>query len=196
MPHPEANRWDEKYRRESDFWLEMEPRWLLTSFVHLFQKEGRALDAACGVGINAIFLAQHGLRVFGIDISEFALRLANERAQELGFPIETIVADLSKPWLPAEYFDVIINFHFLERATFPVYCQALKPGGLVLFDTFTSRSNTVKSPTYYLQPEELRHSFQDFEIIHYAEEILVSGRSHEERGVAQLVARKPAPNQG
>jgi len=191
MPNPAADRWNEKYRRESDLWLERETRQLLTSFVHLLPDRGRALDAACGVGTNAIFLAENGLNVIGIDISEYALRLALRRAKKLGYSIEVAVADLSHPWLPGEYFDVITNFHFLERAAIPVYRQSLKPGGLILFDTFMATRNAANTPGYYLAPGELLHLFDEFEIIHYAEESLEASQSHGERGAAQLVARKP-----
>ena len=191
MPNPAADRWNEKYRRESDLWLEREPRQLLTSFVHLLPDRGRALDAACGVGTNAIFLAENGLNVIGIDISEHALRLALRRAKKLGYSIEVAVADLSHPWLPGEYFDVITNFHFLERATIPVYRQALKPGALIFFDTFTTVRDTINSPEYYLSPGELRDWFHDYEILHYVEKPMVSSKTHGKRGAAQIVARKP-----
>ena len=195
MPNPKADHWNEKYERESELWLGMEPRRLLVSFIGQIPKKGLALDAACGVGINAVYLAKHGLKVFGIDISEYALRLARGMIKDLGYPVEFAVADLSQPWLPDEFFNVITNFHFLERAAIPVYRQALKPGGLILFDTFMARSKTVDSPGYYLEPGELKHLFEGFEIIHYAESILEPSRSHGKRGAAQIVARKPAAAQ-
>ena len=191
MPHPEAQRWDARYQRESDFWLKLEPRQLLTSNAHLLPAEGRALDAACGVAINALFLAQHGLRTFALDISEYALRLAKQRARNLNLALEAAVTDLSNPWLPADYFDVILNFHFLERATIPVYRQALKPGGLIFFDTFSKRRDRNDNPVYYLDHGELKGWFHDFEIIHYAENDLLPRENHSERGLAQLIARKP-----
>jgi len=191
MPHPEAQRWDARYQRESNFWLKLEPRQLLTSNAHLLPAEGRALDAACGVAINALFLAQHGLRTFALDISEYALRLAKHRARYLNLVLEAAVTDLSNPWLPADYFDVILNFHFLERATILVYRQALKPGGLIFFDTFSKRRDRNDNPVYYLDHGELKGWFHDFEIIHYAENDLLPSENHSERGLAQLIARKP-----
>jgi SAM-dependent methyltransferase len=191
MPHPDAQRWDARYQRESDFWLELEPRQLLTSNAHLLPAEGRALDAACGVAINALFLAQHGLRTFALDISEYALRLAKQRARNLHLALEAAVTDLANPWLPAAHFEVIINFHFLERGTIPVYRQALKPGGLIFFDTFSKSGDRNDSPAYYLDPGELKGWFHDFEIIHYAENDLFPSVNHSKRGLAQLIARKP-----
>ncbi|MFL7891876.1 MAG: class I SAM-dependent methyltransferase [Anaerolineales bacterium] len=192
MSNPKSDKWNEKYRLERDFWMQLEPRQLLTSFIHLVPKKGRALEAACGVGVNAIYLAQHGLRVFGLDISEYALKLAMEKAKNDGCAIELAVVDLSKPWLPAQFFDVITNFHFLERAAIPVFRQALKPGGLILFETFAAASIAQANPSYYLEPGELKLSFQGFEIIHSAEGVVQPGRSHGERRISQLVARKPA----
>jgi SAM-dependent methyltransferase len=191
MPHPNAQRWDERYQRERDFWLERKPRQLLTAYAHLLPAEGRALDAACGVAINALFLAQHGLRTFALDISEYALRLAKQRASSYGLPLEAAVIDLSNPWLPAAHFEVIVNFHFLERGTIPVYRQALKSGGLIFFDTFSKRGERNDNPVYYLDPGELIGWFHNFEIIHYAENDLIPSVNHSKRGIAQLIARKP-----
>lgn len=191
MPHPDAQRWDDRYQSERDFWLERKPRQLLTSNAHLLPAEGRALDAACGVAINALFLAQHGLRTFALDISEYALRLAKQRARNLNLALEAAVTDLANPWLPAAHFEVIVNFHFLERGTIPVYRQALTSGGLIFFDTFSKRGERNDSPVYYLDPGELRGWFHDFEIIHYSENDLIPSVNHSKRGIAQLIARKP-----
>ena len=191
MSPSKAEHWDERYQRERDFWLERQPRQLLKSFAHLLPSEGRALDAASGMAINGLFLAQHGLKVFALDISEYALNLARQRARSEETILEAAVYDLSNPWLPAAYFNVILNFHFLERAAIPVYRQALTPGGLIFFDTYVRLNDREDIPIYYLEPGELLSGFEGFEVIHYAEEFLPQSESHGERGIAQLVARKP-----
>lgn len=191
MPNPAAVRWDERYQRESDFWLERQPRQLLTTYAHLLPASGRALDAASGVAINGLYLAKLGLQVFALDISEIALKLAVQRASSIGVSLAAAVTDLSQTWLPTEHFKVIVNFHFLERATIPVYRRAIEPGGLLFFDTFTKRAVQPDTPDYYLDPGELRSWFQDFEIIYYSEQELDPSEHHPERGLAQLVARKP-----
>lgn len=191
MPNPESQRWDAKYQDERNFWLDQEPRQLLTSFAHLLPLTGRALDVACGVGTSALFLAEHGLKTFALDISEYALHLAKQRARSLNLELEAAVIDLSNPWLPADYFNVILNFHFLERATFPVFRKALKSGGLIFFDTFSKRQNRNNIPDYYLDPGELSRWFSDFETIHYSEYDQPSSENRTERSLAQLIARKP-----
>jgi len=192
MANPVADHWNDKYQQERSLWLEMEPRHLLVSFIDLVPNKGLALDAACGVGINAIYLANHGLRVIGIDISEYALRLAMKQVKSLDHAIDFIVADLSHPWLPDEHFDLITNFHFLERGAIPVYRKALRQGGLIMFDTFMVTDKTVDSPNYYLKPGELKNMFKGFEIIHYSEEERQPTQNRGARGTAQIVARKPA----
>lgn len=191
MPHPEAKRWDERYKRERTQWLEREPRRLLTSYSHLLPVEGRALDAAGGVGASGLYLAYLGMRVFALDISEFALRLAKQRARVENLHFEAAVYDLSSPWLPPEFFRVILNFHFLERATIPVFSQALTPGGLIFFETFIRVGESQDKLGYYLEPGELLSKFTDYEIIHHSENTKRFSETHGERGIAQLIARKP-----
>jgi tellurite methyltransferase len=191
MSQPEAEHWNERYQLERDLWIAREPRQLLRSYAHLLPRNGRALDAASGMGINAQFLIQHGLRVFALDISEYALKQAKKNAPSTETPLYAAVYDLSNPWFPPAYFDVIINFHFLERSTIPAYRQALTPGGLIFFDTFVRLHEREDIPKYYLEPDELLEYFRDYKIIHYGEITLPPSESHEERGLAQLVARKP-----
>jgi tellurite methyltransferase len=191
LHNPEADHWNEKYRRESELWLGMEPRQLLVSFIDRLPTAGLALDAACGVGINAICMAEHGLRVVGFDISGYALHLAQMKAKHAGLPVVFAVMDMGKLWLPEDKFDVITNFHFLVRGAIPVYQKALKSGGLMLFDTFMANKSNIDTPEYYLEPGELRDLFDGFEIIHYEEYARQPSRNHGARGSAKLVARKP-----
>lgn len=190
MTQSEAQHWDERYQREHKFWLERKPRQLLTSHAHLLPDKGFGLDAASGVGINGQFLAEHGLRVLALDISEYALRLAIRRAKMEGYAMEAVVLDLSFPWLPEKCFDVILNFHFLKRAAIPVFRQALAPGGLIFFETYFNLEEIKEVANYYLNPGELINHFQDFEIIYHADEILPPGDTHPARGLAKLIARK------
>ncbi len=96
------------------------------------------------------------------------------------------------PWLPAAYFDVILNLYFLSRPLWEHYRKALKPGGLLFFETYLSERGN--DPARYLKSQELRRNFEDWEIIHYLE---VERQVHSRSGVdgmrwsAQLVARKP-----
>lgn len=189
-PHPDAARWDARYQDNSQPWLPREPRQLLVDYAHLLPASGLALDAACGVGANGHFLAQRGLRVIALDISLIALRMAVQWGRVHACPLEAAVYDLSTAWLPPERFEVILNFHFLERACIPVFKQALKPGGLIYFETFLRPEPDPEYQARYLEPGELRIIFQDYQILHYAENLLPAKQNGYDVGMAQLVGRK------
>ena len=188
--HPDAIKWNGRYQTEGHQRQLASPSQLLQAFVHLLPKTGVVLDAAAGVGTNALFVAQQGIQVIALDISEVGLRLLRQQARALGARVDTAVFNLTQPYFPPKCVDAILNFRFLERATFAAYRQALRPGGLLLFETFVHVGNG-EVPAYFLQPSELLHAFADFEVIHYAETAVSGHRSGNMRHVAQLIARKP-----
>jgi tellurite methyltransferase len=188
--HPDATRWNQRYSEDGCNWQERRPRRLLVEFAHLLPDRGLALDAAAGVALHGLFLTEHGLHVIALDVSEVGLRLAQESAKKRGLWLETAVLDLAQPWLPANYFDVIVNFRFLERATFPVYRQALKPDGLLFFETFVKIDPQGNYPDHYLNPGELRAAFAHFTIIHHGQTEILDDQSRLIKMTEHLVARK------
>jgi tellurite methyltransferase len=186
MNHPDSIKWNGRYTEEGQQWLDSPPRALLLTYLPQLPTTGLALDAAAGVGVNGLALARRGLHVLALDISEVGLQLARAQALAEGVRLETAVYDLAQPWFPPHAFDVILNFRFLERATFPIYRQALKPGGWLLFETFIRTPDTASDVDFYLLPGELQAAFADFQVIH-------SEETTEGKPVARLVARKPRP---
>jgi SAM-dependent methyltransferase len=187
--HPDAVKWNGRYQSDGHYRQQGKPSQMLQEFAHLLPKGGVVLDAAAGVGVNALFVAQQGVPVVALDISEVGLQLLKKRAAELGVGVDTAVFDLTQPYFPPNCVDAILNFRFLERAAFAAYQQALRPGGLIFFETFV-HVGEEETPSYFLQPGELRHTFADFEIIHSAETTARGQRSGKMRHVAQLIARK------
>lgn len=188
--HPDAVKWNGRYQTEGAKWQQSHPRQLLLDFADMLPPSGLALDAAAGVGVHGLFLAERGWHVIALDISEVGLRMGKAEAVKRGLSLETAVFDLVNPWLPPNSFDVILNFRFLERGTFPVYRQALKSGGWLIFETFVRLDRNVKDPDFFLEPGELFAAFSDFEIVHSAEVDVVGQRSGKKKRVEQLVARK------
>ena len=191
MPHSDAVKWNGRYQQDGEKWQNGRPRQLLLEYIDTLPASGLALDAASGVGLHGLFLAERGWHVIALDISEVGLRLARERALARGVWLETAVYDLSQPWLPADRFDAILNFRFLQRETFPVYRRALKRGGWLLFETFVRPEQAVADPAYFLESGELCAAFADFEIVHSVQLEIRGGRSGKMKLVEQLVARKP-----
>jgi tellurite methyltransferase len=178
-----AARWNERYRRQPDGRADPPPQpWLLEQQGWL-PRGGRALDVAMGLGGSAGWLLGRGLSVFGVDISEVAVRRAKARWPGL----LAFVADLETLVLPAAAFDVILNFYYLDRALWPQYRRALRPGGVLFFETFTAGQPGM-NPAYLMAPGELRAAFAGWRVLTYSEGSM-SHAGEEPRFVASLVAR-------
>ena len=130
-----AKEWDERYRGGRG--MPDEPSALLVQNPALLPAGGRALDIAMGSGRNALYLASQGFRVTGVDVSTVAIELCHEKAARLGLEVEAIVADLEDYPLPVDTYDLIINFHFLQRSLVGPIVRALKRGGLLFCESFT-----------------------------------------------------------
>ena len=56
----------------------------------------RAIDLGCGTGSNAIFLAQHGFEVTGVDFAAGAIEKAIAKRNAAGIDVEFVIGDLTK----------------------------------------------------------------------------------------------------
>ncbi len=183
----EREEWNQRYGRGEH--LERKPNAFLVKayreFVApRFPSAGTALDVAGGTGRHAIWLAQRGWEVTLVDISDVGVAMASEEARGAGVNIHAKAADLRTYDFGRERFDLILVFYFLERAIFPALAAALKPGGLILYKTYTREHRKFRAcshPMYFLEPGELRGAFPGFEVLRYGER----------DGMAELVARKP-----
>jgi tellurite methyltransferase len=189
MPIQDAMRWDARYEENSRYRNFEKPRSFLVNHVELLPTSGLALDVAMGLGGNAELLLKRGLKVIGIDISGVALKRARQRLPAL----MAVQADLTRFYFPANTFDVIINFFYLQRELWPSFIQALRPNGWLIFETLTVDFRSLQpdvDPNYLLAPQELRHAFPTLEIVDYQESWSTSDDGHT-RPVASLVAHKP-----
>lgn len=157
--------------------------WLVDNFDLL--PMGLALDFAMGEGRNAIYLATRGFDVDGVDGDAAAVAAARRAARRLGAPIRAVVGNLEDGTyiIPIETYDVIIVFNYLDRQLFREIKEGVKPGGVVVYETFTEDSpphDPSDGPGELLRNGELREVFHDWEILRY-----------HENATAGIVARKP-----
>ena len=191
-PPDDRSRWNARYRETGE--AEEEPAPAVSEAEPWLPERGRALDLACGTGRNALFLARQGLEVVAVDISGEGLRSLIRRARAEDLPVHPVQADLGRFSLPDARFDVVVDTRFLLRSTFPGIRRTLVPGGLLVFETFNVDEIEILGGdirrAYALERGELRRAFADFRILVYEEGVF--RRPEGERGLARLIARKPA----
>ena len=151
---------------------------------------GPVLDLACGSGRAAVWLAEKGYRVTGIDWQAEALDLGRRLAANRGVACRFLVGDLRDPGsVPAGPWAVILNFRFRQVDLLEKIPGLLQPGGVALVRTFRSAPGYEghPSPRYRLGPHELPGYFPVGQC-----EILAHEESHDPDGrpAAGIVARR------
>jgi SAM-dependent methyltransferase len=183
--------WDQRYRDNPEKWLTPDP-WFVAvhdQFVaSAFPQPGCAFDLAGGMGRHALYLAERGWDVTLNDVSGVALSKAQQLASERGLTINTEQCDLSaRPVLPLATYDLIVVFFFLDRTLLPGIAAALRPGGMLVYKTYTLEQLKLgkgpSGPDHLLNPGELRTAFQQLNVVSYQESVA-------EKAVAELVARR------
>jgi len=157
---------------------------------------GPVLDLACGNGRNGIYLVNQGQAVVFADRQQARL---DDIGQELqGNALATFwTVDLEETGrnpLAGRSFGTILVFRYLHRPLMAAIKDAVQPGGLVLYETYTvdqPRFGRPCNPDFLLRAGELEATFYSWEIIHSFEGVTVSESSGQEQAIARIVARKP-----
>jgi len=188
---PYREKWDRRYRHTDRV---PEPARVLNDNLHLLPASGRALDLACGLGANALALAHCGLDTVAWDLSPVAIETLLRRAAEKQLTLSAAAIDVvASPPVP-ESFDVIVVAHFLERALAGSLVPALRPGGLLFYQTFTrSRVNDTGpgNPAYRLADNELLSLFvPPMRLRVYREEGTLGNTNVGFRNLAMMVAER------
>jgi len=164
--------------------------------------QGTVLDVATGRGRNAHFLATQGFSVHGIDRNREALDFLDaHEAQEAGpLPITTEYVDLEiddqyPPDLGTDRYDVILVFFYLYRPLFPQLIKALKPGGVIVYETFLLENHLHRQhprrKEFCLETNELLTLLQGLQILHYDEGDHTGSSKTDQAFTARAMARKP-----
>ena len=179
--------WDERHRGKQPG----APEPFLTAMLARIPR-GVVLDVAAGRGRNSIALACAGLRVVAVDFSAEAMRLLAAAARAERLAIWPVVANLDNFHLKDNSLDAIVNINFLDRALFPKFERALRPGGILIADTFLVDQASIghpRDPRFLLAHGELRALAGGLEI-EECREGLVTYPNGEHAWRASIVARR------
>jgi len=196
MSTRDRERWNERHAKCEPLSIVQPDEWLAESLQVIETASGatqsrrRALDVACGLGHNTIWLAQQGWRADAVDISAKGLELARQCATANDVHVCWIEADLDD-WTPAaNKYDLAVVFRFLDRETVPrVVRTALRPGGWLVYETFSiaqcrRSDNHISNPAFTLAPGELSTLFSDFDVVAHREDAL------DDRTVERFLGRR------
>ena len=172
---------------------EPEPASFLIEQSHRLPK-GKALDLAAGKGRNSLYLLRHGMAVEALDRDEPGLNALLAVAQAGGLSgLTTRTLDLEQdpdnpPDLGHEHYDVIIAFFYLFRPLFGPIMRALKPGGVLLYETFLIdnyfKYHHPRRWEFCLAQNELLRLTSSLRVLHYDE-----GEHHDGRDAPLFTAR-------
>lgn len=128
------------------------------------------LDVASGKGRHALFLADGGWAVHAIDRDEEALAELRASAATRRLPVTTEVIDLEHgaSCFGSERFGAVVVFNYLHRPLMPALVDAVAPGGVLIYETFTvgqAARGHPKNPAFLLEAGELSALVAPLEIL-------------------------------
>jgi SAM-dependent methyltransferase len=148
----------------------MEPTQWLVDHARILPSTGDALDVASGSGRNAFWLAARGLSTVAVDRDAAAIAGIRETAERLHLPLRADIVDLetADATLPVAGYNLIVAIHYLHRPLFPALRAALRPGGILVYETFTrgqAQRGKPTNPAFLLEPGELRDLVAPLEVL-------------------------------
>jgi tellurite methyltransferase len=139
-----------------------------------YLKGGKALDIACGLGGNSLFLAKMNYQVQAVDISDIAIAYIQEQTAKRKLSIDPQkcdLTDLNKLQWSSDSFNLVVITYYLDRELFPIVKRIIAENGYFFMETYfqSQQDNQTISNQYKLRPQELRSEFEDWKILFYEE---------------------------
>ena len=157
---------------------------------------GEALEVCMGEGRNAVYLATQGWTVTGFDVSEVGLRRARARANALGVSLNAVLQSSIAFKYGVACWNLIALIYAPVPVTDPTYVaelgRALKPGGLIVVESFATRPSVLVKRPVEIDPEALTNAYAGFDIIRFEETDDLPDWSNEREKVVRLIAAKPS----
>jgi len=178
--------WDQRYSRPNFIYGKAPAKFLAENYEYI-PFEASVLDMGMGEGRNAVFLAQKGYKVTGIDISSVAVKKSYLLAQEFGVKIKGVVASLKEYKIAPGSFDAIICFYYVDRSLIDKMRTWLKPGGVLIYEAYTTREKKQGDEgegDFYLKEQELLKLFPGMRVLKFEEPL------HEKEFRSSIILKK------
>jgi SAM-dependent methyltransferase len=192
-----ASMWDERYST-AEYLFGTEPAAFLQRHAHLLSPGSKVLVVADGEGRNSVYLAELGLKVTAMDVSEVGVGKARRLAAERGVMVDFQVADIMEwDWAAAAYDVVVAVFiQFLDPqqrpAVFEGIQRTLRPSGRLLLHGYRPEqveyaTGGPSDPAHLYDEQLLASSFpeMDIEIVHSHDTEIIEGSGH--AGMSALI---------
>jgi tellurite methyltransferase len=181
------NKWNRKYKERLDSFDVPEANARLKNLSQ-YLNGGTALDIACGLGANSVFLAEIGYHVEALDLSDVAINYVNELSKLHQLSVSPCLCDLTD-WrnlnVNDNSVDLVVITYYLDRSIFPFVKASIRENGYFFMETFYLSPQTEQqnvSDQYKLRPKELLTEFGDWQVLYYEE--------NEKEGRQTIFARK------
>jgi FolB domain-containing protein len=189
-------------RTRADVTTEPKPAGFLLKSVQ-FLRKGTVLDVAAGRGRNALYLASLGFSIDAVDRDEQALQeladlanqrqLSNVRIQTINLEQEAARTALDHEQYTDRY-DGVLVFFYLYRPLFPALIKALKPGGVLIYETFLIDNHFhyqhPRRKEFCLEHNELLRLTQGLRVLQYEEGQHEGTPGSDKPFTARLIAQK------
>jgi cyclopropane fatty-acyl-phospholipid synthase-like methyltransferase len=159
-------------------------------------KRGRILDVGCGTGENALFLAENGCSVAGVDIAHRAIELAKEKAAKRQLKVDFFVCDVISlgACFSEGKFDTVIDsglFHTLTDEERPIFIDQvsgmLKDDGSYFMMCFSDKEPGEWGPRR-VSREEVKRALEPLIRINYIKDTTFESLYREGGSKAYMVS--------
>ncbi len=162
-----------------------------SEFKTLFKTQGKPiLDLACGNGRNGLYLHNQHLPVTFADKNSMALDLLQTERGLRKDQCWKVDFETGEQILAPNSLQAIVVFRYLHRPLMNQIKAAIEPGGLVIYETFTTDNRQFGKPNhdeFLLKKNELKEVFAEWDCLHYFEGI----KYNPDRAIAQIICQKP-----
>ena len=184
----DRERWNQRYSQKNSVG---KPSDFVSKVIEILKDEPRlrVADLAGGAGRNALGFAEKGFPVSLFDVSDIALRLANEHFEKSGLSLDgSYLRNLEIEGIPEQDFSIYFVFHYLNREIFAQVREQAKSGSFLCYCQPTEL-NLEKHPRpskrFLLKPGEMSDLSKGFEKLYFSEDWFET--RHEARAILRVV---------